>query len=75
MCSVVDDVGRLAGSWLVVNDGSAPAVTIGSVRLDFSDDGRLVAYSIADAGSGAMTPAAAVGTGTAVGRDPSIRPG
>ncbi|HET7821688.1 MAG TPA: META domain-containing protein, partial [Ornithinibacter sp.] len=41
----VDDVGRLAGSWLVVNDASAPAVTIGAVRLDFSDDGRLTAWT------------------------------
>ena len=41
----VDDVGQLAGSWLVVNDASAPAVTIGAVRLDFSDDGRLTAQT------------------------------
>ncbi len=35
------DLGRLAGSWLVVNDASAPAITIGTVRLGFSDDGRV----------------------------------
>lgn len=41
----VDDVGQLAGSWLVVNDASAPAVTIGTVRLAFSDEGRVTAQT------------------------------
>jgi heat shock protein HslJ len=40
----VDDVGALAGpGWLVVNDGSAPAPVQGTVRLEFSADGRVAA--------------------------------
>lgn len=41
----VDGVARLTGSWLVVNDASAPATTIGTVRLEFSAEGRLVAQT------------------------------
>ena len=41
----VEDVGQLTGSWLVVNDASAPADTLGTVRLVFSADGRLIAQT------------------------------
>jgi heat shock protein HslJ len=41
----VDDVGRLAGSWLAVNDVSAPARTLGPVRLEFFADGQVVAQT------------------------------
>lgn len=36
----VDDLARLTGSWLAVNDTSTPAPVLGTVRLQFSDDGR-----------------------------------
>ena len=40
----VDDLGTLAGpAWVVVNDGSAPAPVQGTVRLEFSADGRVAA--------------------------------
>lgn len=40
----VDDLGSLAGpTWVVVNDGSAPAPVQGGVRLTFSADGRVFA--------------------------------
>lgn len=38
----VDDVGQLDDSWLVVNDVSAPAPVVGTVRLEFSG-GRVLA--------------------------------
>ncbi len=41
----VERVDQLTGSWLAVNDGSAPATTIGTVRLDFSADRQLVAQT------------------------------
>lgn len=39
----VDDVGRLVGSWQVVNDTSAPAPVVGLVTLEFAPEGRVVA--------------------------------
>ena len=40
----VGDLGQLAGpAWVVVNDGSAPAPVVGTVRLEVSPDGRVVA--------------------------------
>ena len=36
---------QLTGSWLVVNDVSAPAGTLGTVRLEFFADGQLVAQT------------------------------
>jgi heat shock protein HslJ len=41
----VERVDQLTGSWLAVNDVSAPATTLGTVRLDFSADGQLVAQT------------------------------
>ena len=41
----VDDLGRLTGSWVAVNDVSAPADILRSVRLEFSADGKLVAQT------------------------------
>ena len=38
----VDDLGQLAGTWVVVNDGSAPAPVVGPVRLEVQGD-RLLA--------------------------------
>lgn len=40
----VGDLGQLAGpAWVVINDGSAPAPVVGTVRLQFSPDGRVLA--------------------------------
>jgi heat shock protein HslJ len=40
----VGDLGQLAGpAWVVINDGSAPAPVVGTVRLEVSPDGRVVA--------------------------------
>jgi heat shock protein HslJ len=40
----VGDLGQLAGpAWVAVNDGSAPAPVLGSVRLQVSPDGRVFA--------------------------------
>ena len=40
----VGDLGQLAGpAWVVVNDGSAPAPVVGTVRLEVSPDGRVFA--------------------------------
>ena len=40
----VEDMGDLAGpAWVVVNDGSAPVPVQGTVRLEFSTDGRVAA--------------------------------
>ncbi len=41
----VERVDQLTGSWVAVNDGSAPATTLGTVRLDFSADGQLIAQT------------------------------
>ena len=41
----VHDLGQLTGSWLVVNDVSAPADTLRTVRLVFSADGQLIAQT------------------------------
>jgi heat shock protein HslJ len=41
----VERVDQLTGSWLAVNDASAPATTLGTVRLDFSADAQLVAQT------------------------------
>ena len=39
----VKGLDQLVGSWAVVNDGSAPAPVVGTVRLEFGADGRVVA--------------------------------
>jgi len=39
----VGDLSQIADSWLVVNDVSAPAPVVGTVRLEFSADGRVAA--------------------------------
>ena len=41
----VDELRQLTGTWLVINDVAAPAVTLGTVRLDFTDDGRVTAQT------------------------------
>jgi heat shock protein HslJ len=41
----VESLDQLTGSWLAVNDASAPAVVIGTVRLEFSADGRVTAQT------------------------------
>ena len=41
----VDDLRQLTGAWLVINDVAAPAGTLGTVRLDFTDDGRVSAQT------------------------------
>jgi len=43
--SPVENVAQLTGSWLAVNDASAPAVVLGTVRLEFSAGGQLVAQT------------------------------
>jgi heat shock protein HslJ len=41
----VHSVDQLAGSWRAVNDSSAPALVLGTVRLDFLDDGEVLAQT------------------------------
>jgi heat shock protein HslJ len=41
----VEGLDQLTGSWLAVNDASAPAIVIGTVRLEFSEDGRVTAQT------------------------------
>jgi heat shock protein HslJ len=41
----VQSVDQLAGSWRAVNDSSAPAPVLGTVRLDFLDDGEVLAQT------------------------------
>jgi heat shock protein HslJ len=41
----VESLDQLTGSWLAVNDASAPAIVIGTVRLEFSEDGRVTAQT------------------------------
>lgn len=41
----VESLAQLTGSWVAVNDVSAPALVLGTVRLDFSDDGRVTAQT------------------------------
>jgi heat shock protein HslJ len=41
----IEGLDQLTGSWLAVNDASAPAIVIGTVRLEFSEDGRVTAQT------------------------------
>ena len=41
----VEDVGELTGSWLAMNDISAPALVLGTVRLEFLPDGGVAAQT------------------------------
>ena len=41
----VEGADQLLGSWLAVNDASAPAPLLGSVRLEFTADGRVAAQT------------------------------
>ncbi len=41
----VEGLDQLAGSWLAVNDASAPAPVLGTVRLEFSEDGGVTAQT------------------------------
>ena len=51
----VESLDQLTGSWLAVNDASAPAIVIGTVRLEFSADGRVTAQTGCNGVSGQVS--------------------
>jgi heat shock protein HslJ len=51
----VESLDQLTGSWLAVNDASAPTIVIGTVRLEFSADGRVTAQTGCNGVSGQVS--------------------
>jgi heat shock protein HslJ len=51
----VEGLDQLTGSWLAVNDASAPTIVIGTVRLEFSADGRVTAQTGCNGVSGQVS--------------------